>query len=336
MRTPLVLAALALALSAVAAPAQVMVQGAGATFPANLYRAWIDRFNPDHPDIVVSYDSVGSSEGIRRFSAGLVDFGGTEQPMTDEAIAALGHRVLHVPTTAGMVVVAYNVPGVSGALRLSREALARIFAGEITAWNDPAIQAANPDLALPDRTIALVTRRDGSGTTYIFSTFLNSASPAWSTAGFRPGTLVDFPRAMLAPGNEGVSARLAITEYAIGYVEYSFARALGLPAALIENREGDFVAPTEATGRAALAGAASLLPEDGRLIVADAPTGYPIIGYTWALVNPDREAGEGTAALRRFLEWSLTEGQPMADTLGYLSLPEPAAERARDILAALD
>lgn len=337
MRHVLLAAAVAVAAASAAAPQPIEVRGAGATFPANLYRAWIDAFNPANPDVRVSYDSVGSSEGIRRFSEGLVDFGGTERPMTDAEIAGLGHRALHVPTTAGMVVVAYNIPRFNGELRLSRETVARIFTGDITEWDDPAIQAANPGVDLPSRTISLITRRDGSGTTYLFSTFLDRLGPVFDEAGFRPGNLVAWPRAMTAPGNEGVSARLAITEYALGYVEYSFARSLGLRTALIENREGVFVAPSDGAGREALAGAASLLPEDGRLIVADPPTGYPIVGYTWALVNPDRDASaEENAAMRRFFEWGLTDGQAIADSLGYLRLPEEAAARAREILAALD
>lgn len=332
----LVGAALALLLPLVAY-ADTVIRGAGASFPANLYAAWIERFETDNPDIRVDFDAVGSGEGMRRFQAGEVDFGATDRPMDDARIAAVEGGVLHVPTTAGMVVLAYNLPDHRGDLRLSRETLARIFAGEITEWSDPAIAADNPGVAFPDRTIALVTRRDSSGTTFIFSTFLDRASPAWSAAGFTPGTLVSFPRAMTVMGNDGVAGRLAITEYSLGYVEYSFARQLDLAVATVENRAGDFVAPTEETGREALAGSAGDLPEDGRAIVADAPAGYPIIGYSWALLPAAGFADPGIAdGVRRFFDFGLGPvGQAMAEPIGYVALPEPAAQRARAILALL-
>jgi phosphate transport system substrate-binding protein len=331
---------LAVALLAGALPsitvAQTVIRGAGASFPANLYAAWIERFNEENPDVRIVYESVGSGEGIRRFEAGTVDFGATERPMDDAQIAALEGGVLHVPTTAGMVVLGFNIPDFEGELRLSRATLGRIFSGGITEWSDPAITGDNLGRELPDRTIGLVTRRDASGTTYIFSSFLDRASPVWREAEYRPGTLVNWRRAMTALGNEGVSAKLGITEYSLGYVEFSFARQLGLATALIENRGGAFVAPSDESGRAALAGAASMLPDDGRLIVADAAQGYPIIGYTWILVPANGHADPAvTDGIRRFLSWALTEGQSMAEPIGYLALPEPVVARAKEILARL-
>ncbi len=313
-----------------------MIRGAGASFPANLYAAWIERFNEENPDVRIVSESVGSGEGVRRFEAGTVDFGATDRPMDDARIAALEGGFLHVPTTAGMVVLAYNIPDFEGELRLSRAPLGGIFAGAITEWSDPAIAADNFGRELPDRTIGLVTRRDSSGTTYIFSTFFDRKSPVWREAGYRPGTLVNWRHSMTALGNEGVAAKLAIAEYSLGYVEFSFARQLGLETALVENRGGAFVAPSNESVRAALAGAASMLPDDGRLVVADAAQGYPIIGYTWILLPAKGYADPAvTDGIRRFLTWALTEGQSMAEPIGYLALPEPVVARAKEILARL-
>ncbi len=332
------LAALLFAMPA-AADGPVAVHGAGATFPANLYDAWIDRFHRGNPDVRVSYDSVGSGEGVRRFSAGDVDFGASDRPMRDDELAALDHPTIHVPTTAGMVVIGYNTPGLGGRLRLSRETLGAIFAGKITSWSDPAIAADNPGYQFPKRDIAKITRRDASGTTYIFTSFLERASQTWRDSRYGIGTVLDFPGDMVAPGNEGVSARLAVTEWSLGYVEYSFAQQLGLGTAVIENRLGEFVAPSQSTGQAALAGSAEQLPEDGRLTVADpdnAPGAYPIIGYTWILVNPEMPDPVQREGVRRFLDFGLGAGQSEAAPLGYLPLPGPALERARAILSALD
>ena len=316
--------------------AETRITGAGATFPANLYETWIAAFTAAHPGIAIDYQAVGSGEGIRRFLDGSVDFGATDRPLDDAQIAGVEGGVLHVPRTAGMVVVAYNLPGHTGTLRLSRATLGGIFAGRITAWNDPAIAADNPGTAFPDRTIALVTRRDSSGTTFLFSGFLEAASPDWVAAGLAAGTTVDWPGAMAAAGNEGVAARLGVTEFALGYVEYSFAQALDLPVAAIENRGGAFTLPATSSGIAALAASDDDMPADGRLVVADAASGYPITGYSWVLLpgggHDDPAVTEG---LRQFLSWGIGDGQALAEPAGYLPLPEPAAERARQILARL-
>jgi len=318
---------------------EVEVRGAGASFPANLYSAWIERFQLENPDMRVLYDSVGSGEGVRRFLAGDVHFGASDRPMTDEEVEKAPLPVVHVPTTAGMVVIGYNAPGLDVPLRLSRETIGGIFAGQIRTWNDPAILADNPGVDLPDRNIARIVRRDSSGTTFIFTSFLDRASATWREAGYQATTSVDFAEAMTALGNEGVSGRLAITEWSLGYVEFSFAEQLGLQIAVIENRMGEFVVPDRQSGMAALAGAAQKLPADGRLVVADpddAPGAYPIIGYTWALVNPDMTDTAAREGIRRFLEFGLNEGQAMAAPIGYVALPGPALERARALLATLE
>ncbi len=323
---------------AVAAPsaAAVDIAGAGSTFAANLYFAWIDRFEDLEVGIGVRYESVGSGEGIRRFLEHDVDFGASERPLTDAEIAGHDGGALHVPMLAGLIAVAHNLPGIGdGVLRLTREALTGIFAGEITEWNDPAIQDANPGLTLPERTISIVARRDSSGTTFAFANHLFHANDTWRNSGREPANIVYWPpHSMLANGNEGVAGRLFQTEYAIGYVNLSFAKQLGLNTALIENREGAFVYPTVETGRNAIATVAIEMPDDGRQLTPD-PAGeesYPIVSYSWVLVDEQQADPAKAAALRTFLEWGLAEGQELAEPLGYMPLPPEASEAARRVL----
>ncbi|MGI6247169.1 MAG: phosphate ABC transporter substrate-binding protein PstS [Pseudochelatococcus sp.] len=327
-------AAFAAALCLAGGVKAVELKGAGATFPANLYAEWIGEFNRANPEITVSYDAVGSGEGIRRFTQGVVAFGATERPMTEAEVARVEEGVLHVPTTAGMVVLAYNIPGLSQDLRLSRQALAGIMSGQIRNWNDPLIRAANPDIELPEKTIAIVARRDASGTTFSFTNHLATVSGSWQEV----GTSVAWPgNTMVVSGNEGVAGRIAITEYSIGYVEYSFAARLRLRSALLENKAGRFVRADGASGAAALASALDAMPEDGRQLIPD-PEGeavYPIVSYSWALLRTANKDPQVADALKRFVGWGLVEGQTFADRLGYIPLPAPVVERAQSILGQL-
>ena len=237
-----------------AAKGTLSLRGAGATFPAPLYEAWIQAYRRANPDVVITYEAVGSSEGQRRYLADAVDFGASDAALSDEQMARVKSGARLVPVTAGIVVLAYNMPGATAPLRLSREACAEIFAGRIKTWNDPRIRAANPGLDLPNRTIALVARQDGSGTTFALTNHLSAVSPDWRDRGPGVGNLVDWRgAAMLARGNEGVAARIKTSEYSLGYVEYHFARRLGLPMATLQNRAGRYVAPDERGGQAALA-----------------------------------------------------------------------------------
>ncbi|MGV6871507.1 phosphate ABC transporter substrate-binding protein PstS [Pseudochelatococcus sp. B33] len=312
----------------------VELKGAGATFPTNLYKEWISTFNSANPDIVVSYDAVGSGEGIRRFLAGEIAFGGTERPLTDEQAAKVPEGALHVPTTAGMVVLAYNIPGLTEDLRLSRQALVAVLSGQVKTWNDPLLQEANPGVTLPEKNIALVGRRDSSGTTFSLTNHLATVSDTWKEV----GTTVAWPgNAQIVSGNEGVAGRIAIAEYSIGYVEYSFAAQLGLRTALVENKAGQFVRADGASGAAALASVVDTLPADGRQLIPD-PAGetvYPIVSYSWMLLRRENKDPAITDGLRRFVGWGLVEGQALADKLGYIPLPAPVVSRAQAILAEL-
>jgi phosphate transport system substrate-binding protein len=319
-----------------AADGKLRIQGAGATFPAPLYQKWAEVYAQDHPDVSISYDSVGSGEGIKRFIAESVDFGASDAAMRDSEIAQVKRGVQLIPATAGMVVLAYNIPGVTGDLKLSREVYTDIFRGEIRTWNDPRIKAANPELDLPNLNIVIVARKDSSGTTYVMTNHLSAIDEEWRDRGPGTGKLIDWPgETMVASGNEGVAQRIKISEGAIGYVEYGFAKRLGLPMALLENKAGRFVKPNASSGQVALKGGSQDLPDHLRFFIPD-PDGassYPIVGYSWLLLYDQYPDAAKAAVLKDSVKWSLTEGQKYGEELGYIPLPEEVATTA---LAVVD
>lgn len=313
-----------------ATAATTVLRGAGATFPAPLYERWIADFAKTRPDLTIEYDAVGSGEGVSRLIAGSIDFAGSDAAMTDEQIAQVPGGVRMIPATAGLVSVVYNVPGLAAPLKLTRDLLAAIFAGDVTEWDDPGIAAANPGTVLPARTIAIVARLDRSGTTFAFTNHLSAISEAWR-AKHGASTRIDWPgRTMLMRGNEGVAGRVLQTEYSLGYAELGFAERLGLQTAELENAAGSFVAPNLASGQAALASSADEMPDNLRLFIAD-PKGseaYPIATFTWLLVRAAyTDAGAGTA-IAEFVRYGLTDGQGAAAELGYVPLPAGIVERA--------
>ncbi|MCX8102675.1 MAG: phosphate ABC transporter substrate-binding protein PstS [Geminicoccaceae bacterium] len=312
---------------------RVLLRGAGSSFAAPLFARWIKAVEAARPGLSIVYDSVGSGEGISRFVTGSGDFAATDAVPSDAQLAKVADGARMVPATAGMVVLAYNLPGVRATLRLPRAVLPAILRGEIRSWNDPAIVAANPGLDLPKRTIVLVARLDGSGTTYALTNHLAAIDPVWRE---RHGvaTRVDWPgTAMLMRGNEGVSGRLRVTEGGLGYVEHGFAKRLGLPMAELENREGRFVAPTAAAGREALA-SADVKGEDLRIVIPDPPGAgsYPIVSYTWLLLYGRYTSGAKLEGLRAFAEFGLGDGQQIAAEMGYVPLPESVAAASRSAL----
>ncbi|MGZ8995053.1 MAG: phosphate ABC transporter substrate-binding protein PstS [Rhodospirillales bacterium] len=328
------------AVAADPAPREVWLRGAGATFPAPLYKAWIKAYEAEHGDITLTYDAIGSGAGLSQFVTGSVDFAGSDAPIGDADIAKVERGVVSVPATAGMVVLAYSLPDGVGPLRLSREAYAGIFAGEITEWDDPRIQVANPDVKLPNTNIAVVTRRDASGTTFAFTSHLNAISPLWRQKSIGAGTLVSWPGgAMKVPGNEGVAQRIKISAGAIGYVEYGFAKRLGLPVAALENREGNYVMPTEEAGTQALAEAAGAMDERLRVAIPDAPgeSAYPIVTYSWLLLYGSYPDAKKAAAIRDFVAWGLREGQTLREEglSGYIPLPANVAAKGQQALATI-
>ena len=320
---------------AVLASSKVRLEGAGATFPAILYKKWIALYTAQHPEVAIDYKDVGSGEGVRRFLAGTVDFGASDGALTDAQMAKVAGGARLVPVTAGMVVLAYNLPGLAGPLKLSRDVYADIFLHRIVKWNDPRILATNPDLKLPNRTIAVAARQDGSGTTFALSNHLTAISAEWRQ-GVGTGYVVDWAgRAMRARGNEGVAALIKHSEGAIGYVEYAFALRLGLPMALLQNKAGRYVAPSDRTGQATLANNVKQMPENLRMFLPD-PEGeesYPIVSFSWLLLYEQSRDQQKSAALKRFVLWGLSLGQSYSAELGYVPLPGDVAALSR---AALD
>jgi len=314
-----------------------LITGAGATFPAPLYKRWIIDFGEERPDLTFTYDAVGSGEGIQRFLAGEVDFGASDAAMSDKDLAKVdpNRGALMIPMTAGMVVLAYNIPGVGEGLTLARDVYVDIFAGKIKSWNDPRILATNPGLALPDKQILTVVRRDSSGTTFAFTNHLGTANPWWAKEGPGIGKLIDWPgSAMTATGNEGVAQRVKITDGSIGYVEYEFAERLGLPVATLYNKAGQAVVPSPAAGQAALASTAEV-PADLRVFIPD-PSGsmaYPITTYSWILLNERYPDKAKAAALKDALVWGLGQGQIVARDMGYVPLPDAMIAKATEALA---
>ncbi len=317
---------------------KIVLRGAGATFPAPLYQRWMREYAKTHPDVAIEYASVGSGEGARRFLEQQVDFGASDAALTDAQIAGAENGAALIPMTAGMVALTYNLPGANEPLRFSRTAYLDLIAGLIPSWDDARIQATNPGIALPKRSIVLVARQDSSGTTHALTSHLAAISNKWTTRlGRAVGTQVDWPGAMLARGNEGVAARIKQSVGAVGYVEHGFARRLGLQVALLQNKAGTFVAPTPEAGQAALAGASKDLPDNLRLFIPDpeADDAYPIVSLSWLLLRERGPDPARTEALKAFVDWSLGDGQALSQEHGYVPLPAALVARARAAAARI-
>jgi phosphate transport system substrate-binding protein len=323
-------------------PGGVLLRGAGATFPSLLYRKWFAEYQATHPDVAITYDAVGSGEGVRRFIGNgvkqedAVDFGASDAAMRDEQIAQVARGALLIPVTAGSIVLAYNLPNFRGELKLSRDALAGIFLGRIKYWNDPAIAKANPGAVLPKLTIVAVARQESSGTTFAFTKHLDACSPEWS-ARYGAAMLIDWPgNTMRALGNENVAGRIQHSEGSIGYVGYEFAHRLGLRMASLQNREGHFIPPSDQAGVAALA--AADLPPNLRLFIAD-PAGsesYPIVTLTWILLYKKYDDLRKGKAVQDLFRWCLHDGQRFASGLGYVPLSPNVSSKAQSALANAD
>jgi len=309
--------------------AGVWLRGAGSTFAAPLYDNWMAAFKTAHPELKLSYDAVGSGEGISRFITGSVDFAGTDAPLNADQEARVEHGVLHIPATAGMIALAYNLPNLKGELRLARDVYVDILSGRIRKWNDPRIQATNSTLELPNLSIVVVARHDSSGTTFALTNHLNTVSTEWRAG---VGKVVDWPgSAMMGRGNEGVAHKIKIAHGAIGYVEYGFAKRLGLPMALLENKAGEFVRPEPDTGQQAIVAAVTADPDNLQLSAPDpaGATSYPLVTFSWSLLYRKYQNPAKAAAVKAFIDWGLSDGQKAAAELGYIPLPQAVALRAK-------
>ncbi|HXW83509.1 MAG TPA: phosphate ABC transporter substrate-binding protein PstS [Candidatus Binataceae bacterium] len=308
--------------------ADLLINGAGATFPYPIYSKWFDEYAKANPGIHFNYQSIGSGGGIRMYGNKTVDFGASDAPLTDAQIASVGGQVFHFPTVMGGVVVAYNIPGFSGDLKLTGPVIADIFSGKITKWNDPKIKDLNPGANLPDTDIVVCHRSDGSGTTYIFSDYLSKVSPAWAAD---PGkaTALKWPTGLGGKGNEGVTALVQQTPGAIGYIELIYALNNNIPFAVIQNKSGNWVKASLEGVTAACAADGDKIPDDFRVSITDAPgaDAYPISSMTYLLIYPhyaDKDKGE---QIKKFLEWALHDGQSLAPALHYAPLPPTVVQR---------
>jgi phosphate transport system substrate-binding protein len=301
-------------------PEPRVIDGAGATLPYPLYSRWAAEYARIDPTLRVNYQSVGSGGGIRQISDGLVDFGATDEPMSDEQLKH-SPAVVHVPLTIGAVVLAYNVPSVKD-LKLTPDLVADLFRGTVTRWDDVRIRTANPDIVLPNEALSIVHRADGSGTSATFTTYLSKNSPAWKTE-VGSGTSPRFPVGVGAKGNDGVTAYVKSTPFTLGYVELAYAREAGLSIALVKNRAGKYVPPTQSALDRAARSALGRVPDDLRLSIVDAEDedAYPIAALSFVLLPREaRDPAKGDA-LGKFVWWALHDGQAFAPALGYAPLP---------------
>jgi phosphate transport system substrate-binding protein len=329
------------ALFATSAIGAETINAAGATFPAPIYQQWFGEYKMAHPEVQVNYQAIGSGGGIRQLIAGTVDFGASDMPMTDEALKAMAAakppqpKPLHFPTVLGAVVITYNIPGVTGDLKLTPEAIAGIYLGDIKKWNDPKIASANPGVKLPANDVQVVHRSDGSGTTFIFTDYLAKVSPDWkSKVGVRDS--VSWPVGLGGKGSEGVTGLVKQTPNSIGYVELLYAIQQKLPYADVKNASGMFIKASFASVTAAAA-AAKEMPEDFRASITNGvgPTVYPISSFTWMLIPSEIKDATKKKAITEFLAWMITTGQKDCEGLSYAQLPKAVVDKEKKQIAQI-
>ena len=315
------------------ASAQLQLNGAGATFPYPIYSKWFNVYTQVDPSVRINYQSIGSGGGIKQVTEQTVDFGASDGPMTDEQLRAAPGRILHFPTVMGAVVLTYNIPGLTVPLKFTPEAIAGIFLGKISKWNDPALAASNPGVQLPAQDILVVHRADGSGTSFIFTDYLSKVSSQWNNR-VGKGTSVNWPVGLGGKGNEGVTGLVKQTPFSLGYVELIYALSNDLPYGDIKNQAGNFVKPALESVTAAAAAAAANMPDDFRVSITNAPgpDAYPISGMTWLLVYEQQKDAEKGKKLVGFLDWMLRDGQKIAAELHYAPLPAEVVAKEKEAL----
>jgi phosphate transport system substrate-binding protein len=319
---------LILAITVAAQAGTILLNAAGATFPYPIYSKWFDVYHQKDPNIQINYQSIGSGGGIRQLLAGTVDFGASDGPMSDDQLKEAKIKILHFPTVLGAVIPIYNISGVSGELNFTQKALAGIYLGTITKWNDPEIAGANSGVNLPATDIVVVHRADGSGTSYIWTDFLSKISDDWKNK-VGKGTSVQWPVGLGGKGNEGVAGLVKQTPSSIGYVELIYAVQNNITFGKVQNASGKFLKADLAGVTAAAAAAAKDIPDDFRVSITNepGPTVYPISSFTWLLIPAQISDAAKRDAIKGFLKWMLTEGQGYNEGLAYARLPKPVVEK---------
>jgi phosphate transport system substrate-binding protein len=311
---------------------QTTLVGAGATFPNPIYSKWFSEYHKLHSDVQVNYQSIGSGAGIRQVTAGTVDFGASDMPMTDKQQAEVKTKILNIPTVLGADVPAYNIPGVTGEVKFTPEALAGIFLGKISKWNDKAITSVNPGVNFPDKDIVVVHRSDGSGTTFIWTDYLSKISPEWKSQ-VGSDTSVKWPVGLGQKGNEGVAGSLRQMSGSIGYVELIYAVQNNIPYGSVRNSAGEFVKASLESVTAAAASAPKM-PADFRVSITNAPgkDAYPISSFTWLLIPAQSKDAAKGKMLADFLNWMVSDGQKMTSALAYAPLPDNVAAKVKEAI----
>lgn len=306
----------------------INLQGAGATFPSPLYQKWVSEYGKLHPNVRIDYQSIGSGGGIKQIQAQTVDFGASDAPVTDAELKGAPGELLHIPTVLGAVVVTYNVATITQPLNLSAEVVADIFLGKIKKWNDPRLKQDNPSANLPAADIAVVHRADGSGTSFVFTDYLSKVSPEWKEK-VGADKSPKWPVGQGGKGNEGVTGQIKQQPNTIGYVELAYAVQNKLPAALIKNGAGKYVAPSIDAVVAAAASASAQTPDDLRVSITNSSgeTAYPISSYTYILVYKEQKNADKGKALVDFLWWGIHDGEKFTGT-DYAPLPAEIVKRA--------
>ena len=321
---------------ALPAVSQTTLNGAGATFPNPIYSKWFSEYKKLHPEVQVNYQSIGSGGGIRQVTEGTVDFGASDMPMTDvqltEAQAKRKTKILNIPSVLGAVVPAYNIPGVSGEVKFTPDALAGIFLGKITKWNDKAITGVNPGVSFPDKDIIVVHRSDGSGTTFIWTDYLSKVSADWKSE-VGSNTSVKWPIGLGGKGNEGVAGSIRQLQGAIGYVELIYAVQNNIPYGSVRNAAGVFL-KASLEGVTAAAASAPKMPADFRVSITNAPgkDAYPISSFTWLLIPQQSQDAAKGKILADFLNWMVTDGQKMTAALSYAPLPDSVVQKEKEAI----
>jgi phosphate transport system substrate-binding protein len=337
MKKTLLVVSVFLCLAAViTAQGTIKINAGGATFPEFIYSKWFSEYNKLHSNIQINYQPQGSGFGISQLTARAIDFGASDKPMSDDQLQKAGFKILHFPTVLGAVVPTYNVAGVNGTLKFTQKALAGIFLGTISMWNDPEITKANPGVNLPKADIVVVHRSEGSGTTFIWTDFLSKVSPEWKGK-VGADSSVNWPVGLGGKGSDGVMASIKQTPNSIGYVELIYALQQKIPYGDVQNASGAFIQASLASVTEAAAGAAKSIPDDFRVSITNAPGkgAYPISSFTWLLIPQQIQDAGKRDTIKTFLKWMMTDGQGYCEALSYAKLPASVVTKEQKAIALI-